>query len=211
MPGPLHRTALAAIASLVITSAGAACTAPEPTVAPREPCRSIVDEAAVAMELDQQVALLDDALVVCRDVAALDRALAAHPGAVAVDGATFAARRCTDPPDDRVLSSTICRTVAPPTTTTLPPESPGSGVYVGITLDGREVEILASDTLFTQGRPVPIVQIVDIGTEDGCEGVEAEYERWLAGVPNPVFGDFASVYAQHALNVLSTLGCPPPD
>lgn len=209
MSGRARRRILAI--AVVLAPLIAACTEPEVEVAPSEPCRSVVDDVATAVEISEQVALLDTALVVCRSVEQLDRALAAHPGVIAVDASTFADRRCSDAPDARIAGSTICRSVVTTTTTEPVSDEPTLGVYVGRTLDGRDVEILASDTLFTQGRPAAIVQIVDIGTEDGCEGVAEEFRRWSELVDDPEFGDEASVYARHALNVSSNLGCPTPE
>ena len=54
--------------------------------------------------------------------------------------------------------------------------------YVGQTMDGREVTIGPEDTEFVDGKPAAIVAIVDIAAEDGCAGVEAERDRWLADV-----------------------------
>ena len=74
-------------------------------------------------------------------------------------------------------------------------------------MDGREVTIGPDDTEFVDGKPVAIVAIVDIAAEDGCVGVEAERVRWLAEANDPLTGDEASIYAQHAENVLAFIGC----
>ncbi len=99
----------------------------------------------------------------------------------------------------------MCTDVASPTSTTIAgaPEIE----YVGQTLDGREVTIDPGDTEFVDGKPAAIVEIVDIAAEDGCEGVEHERDRWLAKSTDPLVGDEASVYAQHAENVLAFMGC----
>ena len=74
-------------------------------------------------------------------------------------------------------------------------------------MDGREVTIDLGDTDFVDGKPSAIVAIVDIAAEDGCPGVEAERDRWLAQTNDPLVGDEASVYARHAENVLAFIGC----
>jgi hypothetical protein len=188
-----------------------ACADEEPRVVSTDPCASIIESASKAREVDGQIALLDKALVVCRTADAFDRALARHAGAIGVEPAQFVSRRCGDPPSPQVELSLICRGVRTETTTTSVVDQVGDEVYAGLTLEGRTVEITSNQTLFREGRPATIVQLVDIGTEDGCPGVELEYRRWMILVDDPDAGDEASVYAQHALNVLRALGCPAPN
>lgn len=188
-----------------------ACSEEERQVVRSEPCAELMDEMAMAREIDEQIDLLDTALVVCRSADAFAAAMERHEGAVAVEPMEFVTNRCDQPPTARVGGSRICREVAPPTTTTTVPDQAAVLTYAGRTLDGRDVEITSAQTMFTEGRPATIVQIVDIGTEDGCEGVQREYDRWIPFVTSPDIGDEASVYAQHAINVLGRLGCDIPN
>jgi hypothetical protein len=187
-------------------------------------CAGLIDRAADAVEIEDQIDLLDTALVVCRSVAAFDQQLARYPGVIGYDAATFITSRCdtarveeTESLQvaddlDAVASSTICAEVAVPTTTTTVP-APPEVTYLGQTLDGRQVVIRPSGlTPFVDGKPTPVVQIVDIASEDGCAGVQAEFDRWNAQVEDASIGEEASVYAQHAKNVLKLYGCElPPD
>ncbi len=193
---------------MIVTGAAVVgCVDDEPaTTASGDACRSAVDDAADAAEIPEQIAMLDTALVVCRSYDAFAAELAERPQIIGYDALTFVTRRCLSA-GDTVRSSTICTTTVTTTaSTTAPTEPPIS--YVGRTLDGRDVTIVPdADTQFIDGTPAPIVQIVDIANEDGCEGVEQEQERWTALADDPLVGDEASVYAQHAINVASFIGC----
>ena len=183
------------------------CTDDEPQPnASANACASAVAEAADAAEIADQIAMLDTALVVCRSYDAFATELDRRPQVIGYDALTFVTRRCLSA-SDTVRSSTICTsTVTTTASTTAPTEPPIS--YVGRTLDGRDVTIVPdADTEFIDGTPAPIVQIVDIANEDGCEGVQLEQDRWTALADDPLIGDEASVYAQHAINVASFIGC----
>ena len=185
----------------------AGCVDDEPeTNASADACASAVAEAADAAEIADQIAMLDTALVVCRSYDAFAAELDARPRIIGLDALTFVTRRCLSA-SDTVRSSTICAsTVTTTASTTAPTEPPIS--YVGRTLDGRDVTIVPdADTEFIDGTPAPIVQIVDIANEDGCDGVAQERDRWTALADDPLLGDEASVYAQHAINVASFIGC----
>jgi len=81
-------------------------------------------------------------------------------------------------------------------------------VFVGDTLDGRQVEIRPSATIqFFGDVPAIVQQTVDIALESGCEGVIAQRDLWASRVADPLFGDEASVYAQHAQNVAVYIQC----
>jgi hypothetical protein len=184
-----------------------ACTPDEPTAAPAgDACRNLVDEAAGEAEIADQILLLDQALVVCRSFERIDAALQRHPSLLGFDTATFVTNRCLDAPDEDIARSTICTSAV--ATTLAPVVTAPEQVYVGTTLDGRRVEIRPRpDAPFVSGNPAAIVTIVDIAQEDGCAGVIAERDRWASLVNDPVLGDEASVYAQHAINVLAFLDC----
>jgi hypothetical protein len=185
-----------------------ACTAaPTATVRP-DPCRDAVDRAALAREVSQQISLLDAALVICRDVDAFTDGLRLHPGVIAVAPATFIQRRCEDPPDQRVQRSSICQTVAPPSSDV--PGQDAAKVYIGRTLDGRSVELRSDQVRFTDGRPSGIIEVVEVSTTQGCSGLSALYSQWIPLVKLEDRGDELSVYAQHTLNVMRSLGCEIP-
>jgi hypothetical protein len=194
---------------LVGLAALSACGA-APTVTVRaDPCRDALDRAAIAREVSQQISLLDAALVICRDVEAFTDGLRLHPGVIAVAPATFIQRRCEDPPDQRVGRSSICQAVVPPTSDT--PNDNAAQVYIGRTLDGRSVELRSDQVRFTEGRPSGIIEVVDVSTQEGCRGLARLYAQWIPLVTLEDRGDELSVYAQHTVNVMRSLGCDLPD
>lgn len=204
-----RRTAPGATATLLVSLVALAtvgCTSSTPEAAPVEPCRATIDEAAQAAEIDDQIELLDTALVICRSVDVFTAHVDRYPGLIAWEVPTYLTNRCASAADT-VRRSAICTSeaVAPPTA---PPVEVPEVVYVGETLDGREIEIRPrAGRPFTNGTPTVIVEMADIAIESGCEGVEAEYERWNAQVEDALVGEEASVYAQHALNVLAFIQC----
>jgi hypothetical protein len=211
---PVRRRVPPLRVALVVTSllvAGAACDPDDEPVVSADPCVRTIDQAAQAAEIRDQVELLDAALLSCRSFTAYDAQLGRHPGLIGKEPLTYVTERCETLADEEelVLESAVCSDVVAPATSTS--TGPQVSDYVGQTVDGREVTISPSQTEFVDGKPAPIVQIVDIAAEDGCEGVEIERARWLAQVNDPLVGDMASVYAQHAANVLAFIGCEATD
>jgi len=186
-----------------------ACDADAEEQSGGDPCVSSIERASRAAEISDQIEFLDSALLSCRSFTAYDAQLGRYPGIIGYDGLTYVSTRCAALVDDELVKeSAVCTDIASSTPSTIP------GVpaleYVGQTLDGREVTIGPDDTEFVDGKPVVIVAIVDIAAEDGCTGVEAERDRWLAEANDPITGDEASIYAQHAENVLAFIGCEVP-
>ena len=197
---------------VAVTLAGLAACNPSPTDDDAAPtgCAATVEEAAVAVEVDEQVALLDTALVTCRSYRAFTSELARHPGITGYDTATFVSLRCERVTDELIRTSPTCATVIAPATT-LPPTTLPELVFVGDTLDGRQVEIRPSATIRFVGEvPEVVQQTVDIALESGCEGVIVQRDLWANRVGDPLFGDEASVYAQHAQNVAAYIQCETP-
>lgn len=185
----------------------AACSTDEPEVAPGDPCRATIDQASAEAEISRQVELLDQALLICPSVEAFAVNAQRHPTLFGWDVATYLGTRCTTVEDDAVRRSRICRTGSV-TTTTLAPADVLDVVYVGTTLDGREVEIRPSPGRpFDDGIPSVIEAMTDVAIQDGCDGVRAVYESWVVRVDDVLIGDEASVYAQHALDVLAYIQC----
>jgi hypothetical protein len=206
MKAPMSRLVIAAV---VVFALGVSACAQEPGAVVRpEPCRDVLDRAAVAREIHQQIDLLDSALVICRDVEAFTEGLRLHPGAIAVTPATFIQRRCENPPDLTVARSLICQSVVPPVSSV--PGDNAVQVYIGRTLDGRSVELRSDQVRFTDGRPAGIVEVVEVSTSRGCEGLAALYAQWIPMVALADRGDELSVYAQHTVNLMQSLGCDPP-
>ncbi len=186
-----------------------ACTPPDEAAEPRTTCASAVADAAEAAEVVDTVRLLDTALVACRSYAALAGEIDRHPGIIGYDTATFVELRCAKVTDELVRSSPTCeRVISPPST--VPPTTLPDLVFVGDTLDGRTIEIRPSATVqFVGDVPAVVQQTVDIAFEGGCEGLVAQRDTWAARAGDPVEGDIASVYAQHAQNVAIYVGCEP--
>jgi len=173
-------------------------------------CSASVAEASQAVEVDQQIDLLDDALIACRSYQSFTNELARYPGIIGYDVATFVSLRCERVTDPLIRTSPTCATViAPPTTP--PPTTLPDLVFVGDTLDGRTVEIRPGATIQFDGDvPAVVQQTVDIALESGCEGVIEQRDLWASRIDDSQFGDEASVYAQHAQNVALYIQCDPP-
>lgn len=205
--GPRRRRSTVSAAALLL-AAVAACEAPGSGGGDaRSGCAAIVAEASEAAEVADQVRLLDDALLTCRSYDALLQQLDRHPGIVGYDTATFVSLRCTRVEDETIRSAPACAAVVVPTTTA-PPITVADLVFVGDTLDGRRIEIRPSATVeFAGDVPAVVQQTVDIAIESGCAGVIEQRDRWAAQIDDPVIGDEASVYAQHAQNVADYIQC----
>lgn len=197
------------VGALCLLTLNTACTREPVATVSVDRCRDLLDRAAIAREVSQQLTLLDAALVVCRDADTFSDGLRLHPGAIGVAPATFIQRRCESPPDQVVARSSICLSVAPEGPAP-DGDNPQVQVYVGITLDGRRVELRSDRVAFTDGRPAGIVEVVNVGTRRGCQGLEDLYRRWIPLVGLEDRGDELSVYAQHTLNLMASQGCEPP-
>lgn len=169
-------------------------------------CAATVREASFATEVEQQIALLDVALVRCRSYETLLDEMRGYPGIVGYELATFVELRCTSTDDDAVRRAPACAAFVPSSTiVTLPP---AELVFIGETLDGRPVELRPdNDTVFVGAYPEVVQRTVDIATEAGCVAVLEQRDLWAARAAEPDFGDEASAYANHAQNVALFIGC----
>jgi hypothetical protein len=169
-------------------------------------CEATVAAASTAVEVDDQIRLLDTAFVRCRSYEALVTELEQHPGIVGYEIAAFVERRCDTSTEEALTGSPACeRFVA---TTVAPSTDAPQPVFVGETLDGRRIELRPdADTPFAGEYPEVVQRTVDIATESGCPGVLEQRDLWAARVDEPQFGDEASVYANHAENVATFIGC----
>lgn len=194
-----------AAAVVALTTTG--CTPKDETT--ESGCASTVHEASVAVEVADQVRMLDMAMVRCRSLQELAVEMGKYPGIVGYDIDTFVQLRCSKVSDESVRSSPACLSF---TATTPPPSTvPAELVFVGETLDGRRIEIRPdADTVFVGDTPQVVKQTVDIAVESGCEGVIAQRDLWASRINDPVIGDKASVYAHHAQNVANYIGCESP-
>jgi hypothetical protein len=196
----------AAVVGLVALTA---CDPEEETAEGRQGCAEVVKEASLAIEVDAQVRLLDDALRICRSFATLETELERYPSIIGYEPATFVALRCERIEDRAVRRGPTCSEVVTPTTT-IPETTVAPIVFVGDTLDGRTIEIRPSATTeFVGDVPAVVQQTVDIATESGCAGVIEQRDLWASRVDDPQIGDEASVYAQHAQNVATYIQCDP--
>ena len=201
-----NRAALAAAMGAVGLLVASACAPSGQTTGPNDPCGSLVAEAAQAREISDQLILFDRALSVCRSVEEFEAYLEPYPSAISVPATTLIQERCRRNP--ALQGAALCQTI--PTTTLDSPNQDAASTYVGITLDGREIELTPSQTAFRDGRPVPLLEI-EQSAAAGCEALQSAYRSWLARTGNPVIGDEASVYAQYALDLLRGAGCDVPD
>ncbi len=189
---------------LIATFVGVGCSPGEDAV--ETGCASTVRDASAAVEVADQVRLLDLALVRCRSIDELTTEMNRYPGITGYDLQTFVELRCSRVSDESVRSSPACMAVT--ATTAVPTTQPSEIVYVGATLDGRTIELRPGGaTVFVGDTPQVVQQTVDIAVESGCVGVLAQRDHWAALVDDPTTGDEASVYAQHAQNVANYIGC----
>jgi len=211
MPLPRSlRSVTAAVVALALVPGVVACTPDDDSAEGPSGCSASVEAAAEAIEPDQQVVLLDDALVACASYATFRSEVGEYPGIIGYDFDTYLRLRCERTDDERLRNTPACDVaVGPPTT---PPEvTVPDLVFVGETLDGRQIEITPSDLVEFDGDvPAVVQQTVDIAVESGCEGVIEHRDRWASRADDPEIGDFASVYAQHAQNVAIYIRCDTP-
>lgn len=211
-------TLLGTVAITVGVIAGCAADDARPVTV--DPCARRIGEAAEAIDIDDQVRLLDEAMYVCRTLDEFAAGVADHPGIMAVEPVVFLARRCIRSEIAAVQESPICDTaavsalIAPDAADpsgTAPVDVAADPVYLGETLDGRTVEIVPdADTPFVDGRPQVIVRMVDLAFSDGCDGLVEEREYWSARAADPDVGDEASVYARHAISLMEFIDCEVP-
>jgi hypothetical protein len=202
-----HPAILAAVAAGLVTLSTAGCSPDEETT--ESGCASTVHDASLAVDVADQLRLLDMAMVRCRSLQELTGEMGKYPGIVGYDLTTFVELRCTRVVDDSVRTSPSCLSLT--ATTAVPTTAPVELVFVGETLDGRRIEIRPdADTVFVGEVPQVVQQTVDIAIEAGCDGVIDQRDLWVSRVDDPVFGDEASVYAHHAQNVANYIGCVSP-
>lgn len=201
---------LVPVGAIALIAALAGCTPPDDEARVLSGCASSVSAAADAVEVADQVRLLDQALVRCRSLDALTVELALHPGLIGYSPRTFVEIRCSRVDDPATMRSPACSEVAAPTTT-VTATTVVQLSFVGETLDGRPIEISAADGVqFVGDIPAEIQRTVDIAIESGCDGLLERRDRWVAQVSPTPGGDLASVYAQHAQNVADYVGCELP-
>lgn len=202
IPRILALVALPLLAPLV------ACT-PDDASDASTGCAERVRVASRAVEPDEQVRLLDDALLACNSYEGFRAQVDRYPGIIGYDLDTFLELRCVRATDERIGTTAACRAVvAPPTTP--PPDVDVELVFVGDTVDGRRIEIRPSgDVPFEGDIPAVVQQTVDIAVESGCLGVIEQRNIWLDRIDDTDIGDIASVFAQHAQNVAVYIGCEP--
>jgi hypothetical protein len=205
---PLFSTSTSLLATAAaLATLTTACTPDDETT--ETGCSATVHDASVAVEVADQVRMLDMALVRCRSVQELTAEMGKYPGIVGYDLDTFVELRCSRVADESVRSSPACLSFT--ATTVVATTAPAELVFVGETLDGRRIEIRPdADTVFVGEVPQVVQQTVDIAVEAGCDGVIAQRDLWASRVNDPVNGDEASVYAHHAQNVADYIDCVSP-
>ncbi len=207
-PGDTARPKRRLIALILAATAlvVSACDPPDESTASAR-CSDTVAEAAAASEPNAQVRLLDRALETCGSYQMFTSELGDYPSIIGYDPATFVELRCNAVTDEAVRTGPTCASVIVPPSTA-PPTTAVELLYVGDTVDGRQVEIRPSDAIAFDGEvPAVIQQTVNIAVESGCEGVIAQRDLWAAQIDDSEAGAIASVYAQHAQNVADFIQC----
>ena len=169
-------------------------------------CAELVGRAAQAIEPADELRFLDDGLMTCESYEVFANELDQYPGALGYSVEAFIERRCTMTTDAVLRRSPSCLTANPPTTP--PSTTVVELVFVGTTVDGRLVEMRPTPEMpFIDDVPAEIQRTVDIALADGCDGLRAQRDRWIAEVDGSADSDAASVFAQHAQNVATFTGC----
>lgn len=202
-----------ALSCLVLVAALASACADDDEAQAAPTCAEAMQAADQAIEVDEQIRLLDAALLACGSHAAYVAELAQHPGLVGYSPERFVEVRCRTVTDPQLRRAPACRTANPPTT---PPVTTAPDiVYAAATLDGRVIELRPSAAVpFTGDVPSVVQETVDIAVDQNCPGVLAQRDRWArraaeqAGTDG---GDIASAYAQHAIFVARWIGCEDAD
>ncbi len=165
-----------------------------------------MSDAARAIEPAEELRLLDEGLMMCESYEAFATELERYPGALGYSVEAFIERRCTVTTLAELVRSPTCLTANPPTT---PPSTTiVELVFVGTTVDGRLVEMRPTAEMpFIDEVPAEIQRTVDIALAEGCDGLRAQRDRWIAAVDGSAASDSASVFAQHAQNVATFTGC----
>lgn len=203
---PAGRRAAHGAASLLVGlgCVGAACSPADDEA--QASCSEIVGRAAAAIEPADELRLLDQGLVTCGSYDVFATQLQQYPGALGYSVETFIDRRCGGAADEDIRTSPTCLTANPPTTP--PTTSVVELVFVGTTVDGRLIEMRPTPQMpFIDDVPAEIQRTVDIALADGCAGLQAQRDRWVAEVNGSAESDTASVFAQHAQNVAAFTGC----
>jgi hypothetical protein len=202
-----RRSPISVLALLALAlTATSACDAPGDEQSDTG-CASLIREASRESEPDDQVRMLDRAMLACGSYAAFTSELQRHAGSIGYDPVTYVERRCERIEDEQVRRTATCAAVITPTTTA-PPTTVVELVFVGDTVDGRAIEIRPGPGIEFVGEvPAVIQQTVDIAVESGCEGVITQRDLWAERIADSTEGDIASVYAQHAQNVANFIGC----
>ena len=194
----------AAAIAVGLNLASAACSPNDESA--ESSCRELVSDAARAVEPAEELRLLDEGLTRCGSYEAFATELERYPGALGYSVEAFIERRCTVNTLAELRESPTCLTANPPTT---PPSTTiVELVFVGTTVDGRLVEMRPTPAMpFIDDVPAEIQRTVDIVLADGCDGLRAQRDRWIAAVDGSASSDAASVFAQHAQNVATFTGC----
>lgn len=206
LPRSAGRRCQVAVLACALAVGTAACTADDEPAAATG-CAATVREASLAVEVDEQVALLDDAFSRCVSAESLTTEMDRYPGIVGYSAPTFVSLRCRTTTDDGLLASSVCRSISAPATTVVVVVT-ADVVFVAETLDGRRIEIRPdADTPFVGEVPEAVQRTVDIAIEAGCAGVIEQRDLWAAQATDPAIADEASAYANHAQNVANYIGC----
>lgn len=195
----------------VVALAGVGCEAEE-AEEPRSGCAGLVADAVAAVETEDQVRLLDAALTVCPSYDGFAAQLIAAPGLIGFDTRTFVTMRCNVRTPVERARTAACDMIPAPSTTMQVRTTEPELVFVGVTLDGRRIEIRPSDDIdFVGERPSAVKLNADIAVEAGCEGVLEQRSVWTIQASDQTLSDeerdIASAFARHAWVVAAFTGC----
>ena len=195
------------VAALALTVS--ACTSETPSVAPTDPCQRRVDAAALAIDIDETVELLDAAMEICDSLTEFETAFTSHPGVLGFSPLEVVARRCRTHFAQRTSNTPLCKEAPVIALTGL--QSPDDGdtvVYIGIALDGRAIDITDDSGIeFDRGIPTDLIAIANLAASRDCETLAESAEIWRVLASTEGQGDAASTFA-HATDIIAEhVGC----
>ena len=197
-----------AVASLALTAS--ACTAETPSAAPTDPCQRRVDAAALAIDIDETVELLDIAMEICDSLTEFETAFAQHPGVLGFSPLEVVARRCRTHSAERTSTALLCEKAPVIALTGLQPPSDhgGTAVFTGIALDGRAIGITEDSGIeFDRGIPADLITIANLAASRDCETLSESAEIWRVLASTGGEGDAASTFAHAADVIAHHVGC----
>ena len=159
-----------------------------------------VDAAALAIDIDETVELLDIAMEICDSLTEFETAFAQHPGFSAFASRSGGQKMSNTFGTADIERSTLREAPVIALTGLQPPDDNGdSAVFTGIALDGRAIDITEDSGIeFDRGIPADLITIANLAASRDCETLVESAEIWRVLASTEGEGDTASTFAHAA-------------